>query len=108
MTAVLSFAGALVFATGLEPSPVEPRQPRSGRLPALAGAGIRTVVFTAAAFGLTFGILDVAFPAFAHARGAAAVSGVLLSAFAVGSWIGGFAYGLRPRGSSPGQRYPRL
>jgi MFS family permease len=107
-SAALSFVGALVFATGLEPSPVEPRKPRSGRLPALAGAGIRTVVATAAAFGITFGILDVVFPAFAHARGAAAVSGVLLSAFAAGSWVGGFAYGLRPRGSSPGRRFPRL
>ncbi len=108
VSAALSFAGALVFATGLEPSPVEPRKPRSGRLPALAGAGIRTVVATAAAFGLTFGILDVAFPAFAHARGAAAASGVLLSAFAAGSWVGGFAYGLRPRSSSPGRRFPKL
>lgn len=108
VSAVLSFAGALTFATGLEPSPVMPHKPRSGRLPALAGAGIRTVVVTAAAFGLTFGILDVAFPAFAHARGAAAVSGVLLSAFAAGSWIGGFAHGLRPRAASPGRRYPRL
>lgn len=108
VSAVLSFAGALVFATGLEPSPVEPCQPHSGRLPALAGAGVRTVVVTAAAFGLTFGILDVAFPAFAHSRGAPAVSGILLSAFATGGWIGGFVYGLRPRGTSPGRRYPKL
>jgi MFS family permease len=107
-SAGLSFVGALAFGLG---QPLGPRQPRpvaAGRFPALAGAGIRTVVATSTAFGLTFGILDVAFPAFARMHGSSAVAGVLLSGFAVGSWVGGFLYGLRPSTRSAGQRYPSL
>lgn len=105
--AALSFLGALAFAL-----PEASNRPRGERkpshLPALAGAGIRTVVATSAAFGLTFGVLDVAFPAFARTHGSAAIAGVLLSAFAVGSWAGGFLYGLRPGHGPAGERYPRL
>jgi MFS family permease len=107
-TAVLSFIGAVAFGTGQERIKREPKPAKAGRLPALAGGGIRTAVGTSAAFGLTFGILDVAFPAFARTHGSAATAGVLLSAFAVGSWIGGFLYGLRTRERSAGQQYPAL
>jgi MFS family permease len=81
-TAVLSFVGAVAFGTAQKASKREPKPAAAGRLPALAGGGIRTVVATSAAFGLTFGILDVAFPAFARTHGSAATAGVLLSAFA--------------------------
>jgi MFS family permease len=120
-TAVLSFTGALLFvltrSAGEEPPvPARPtdrsarvgRSGGAGRLPALAGPGIRTVVMCSAAFGLAFGVLDVAFPAFARAHGSTAAAGILLSAFAVGSWIGGFLYGLRSRGGPSGPRYPWL
>ena len=105
---MLSFVGAVTFGAAQKATKREPRPATVGRLPALAGGGIRTVVATSAAFGLTFGILDVAFPAFARTHGSAAAAGVLLSAFAVGSWIGGFLYGLRPRAQSAGQQYPGL
>jgi MFS family permease len=107
-TAVLSFIGAVTFGTGQPAAKREPKPAAARHLPALAGGGIRTVVATSAAFGATFGILDVAFPAFARAHGSGAAAGVLLSAFAVGSWIGGFVYGLRPRARSAGQQYPGL
>lgn len=107
ITAALSFVGAVTFATA-QKSKREPEPATPGRLPALAGSGIRTVVATSAAFGLTFGILDVAFPAFARTHGSAAAAGVLLSAFAVGSWIGGFLYGLRPRAKPASRQYPGL
>jgi len=106
--AVLSFAGALMFASAPAAARHEPKPPHPGRLPALAGGGIRTLLATSAAFGLTFGVLDVAFPAFAHAHGSAASAGVLLSAFAAGVWIGGFLYGLRPRRQPATHLYPRL
>lgn len=61
-----------------------------------------------AAFGLSFGLLDVAFPAFARDHGWTAGAGVLLSAFAVGSFIGGFLYGLRSGTGPSGPRYPWL
>jgi MFS family permease len=103
----LSFAGALAFAVPRADRP-EARPGKPGRLSALAGGGIRTVVATAAAFGLTFGVLDVAFPAFARTHGSAATAGVLLSAFALGSWVGGFIYGLRRDPKAAGERYPGL
>jgi MFS family permease len=107
-TAGLSFAGALLFASAPAAATHERMPPQPGRLPALSGSGIRTLLATSAAFGLTFGVLDVAFPAFARAHGSAASAGVLLSAFAVGVWIGGFLYGLRPRRQPATHLYPRL
>jgi MFS family permease len=107
-TAALSFVGAVAFGTAQKATKPEPRPAHIGRLPALAGSGIRTIVGTSAVFGLTFGVLDVAFPAFARTHGSAAAAGVLLSAFAVGSWIGGFLYGLRPSDRPAGQQYPGL
>jgi MFS family permease len=104
----LSFIGAAAFATAWPAGKHERAPARRGRLPALAGRGMRTVVATSAAFGLTFGALDVAFPAIARGHGSAAAAGILLSGFAVGSWIGGFLYGLRPRATSAGEQYPRL
>jgi MFS family permease len=108
ITAALSFIGAGVFATAQKARRRTSAPNHAGRLPALAGGGIRTVVATSALFGLTFGILDVAFPAFARTHGSAGTAGILLSAFAVGSWIGGFLYGLRPRVTPAGQQYPAL
>jgi MFS family permease len=126
-TTVLSFAGAVGFVVSddpgdaADPSAAGPggggrgRQDRppgarrhAGRLPALAGRGIRTVLACSAGFGLSFGLLDVAFPAFARDHGSAAGAGVLLSAFAVGSFAGGFLYGLRSRAGPSGPRYPWL
>jgi MFS family permease len=106
-TAVLSFVGALAFAAA-PAARREPKTAKPGRLPALSGAGIRTVVATSAAFGLTFGVLDVAFPAVARAHGSPASAGVLLAAFAAGSWVGGLLYGLRRAPPPAGERYPIL
>ena len=100
-TAVLSFVGAVAFGAAQKAT----KHAAAGRLPALAGGGIRTVIATSAAFGLAFGILDVAFPAFAHTHGSVATAGVLLSAFAVGSWIGGSSTP-PSRAQSAGQQYP--
>ena len=81
---------------------------RGGRVPAPAGAGVRTVVVASAAFGMTFGLLDVAFPAYARAHGSAGAAGLLLSAFAAGGWLGALAYGLRAPAASAGRHYPVL
>jgi predicted MFS family arabinose efflux permease len=112
---VLAFAGAVGFVATPDAGDAARRPERrpsarqdSARLPALAGRGIRTVLACSAAFGLAFGLLDVAFPAFARDHGSAAGAGVLLSAFAVGSFIGGFLYGLRSRAGPSGPRYPWL
>ena len=114
----LSFLGALGFAVGsrAEETSGDDRgaadatggedRGRGGRVP--AGAGIRTVVVASAAFGMTFGLLDVAFPAYARTHGSAGAAGVLLSAFAAGGWVGALAYGRRAPAASAGRRYPVL
>jgi MFS family permease len=66
-----------------------------GRLAALAGSGIRVVLFSAIFWGATFGGLDVALPAFADERGSAATGGVLLTVLSLGVMIGTFVYGTR-------------
>ncbi len=118
-TTVLSAVGTVVFAASAdreetaatapiaEDGRARPR-PRPPRLAALAGPGMRTVLACSAMFGLNFGLLDVAFPAFARAHGSTAAAGILLSAFAAGSLAGGFVYGMRAPAGPSGPRYPWL
>jgi MFS family permease len=67
-----------------------------------------TVLMSAAAFGATFGALDVALPAFARDHGSVAAAGVLLSALAAGIGSGSFVYGLRPPRRAASRRYASL
>lgn len=109
-TTVLSFAGAVGFVASADREDARDASPRERRprLAVLAAPGMRTVLGCSVAFGLTFGLLDVAFPAFARKDGSGAGAGVLLSAFALGSLIGGFLYGLRAPTGPSGPRYPWL
>jgi MFS family permease len=103
----LSLAGGLAFASSPATRARGPRkEPRRERL--MRGAGLQTVLMTAAAFGLTFGTLDVAFPAFAREHGSSAAAGVLLSALAAGILAGSLLSGLQRSPAPPGQRYPGL
>jgi MFS family permease len=73
-----------------------------GWLGPLAAAGMRTVFAVLAAFGTAVGVVQVAVPAFAEARGSAATGGVLLAALSAGSLVGGLVYGARAwPGSAP-------
>jgi predicted MFS family arabinose efflux permease len=76
-----------------------------GWLGPLGAAGMRTVFGVLAAFGTAVGIVQVAVPAFAAARGSAATGGVLLAALSAGSLVGGLVYGAR---SWPGSAPRRL
>ncbi len=95
VVAICELSGVLLFAA----SPLSRSwrsAPRSiGRLGALASAGMRTLVLANVGYGMVFGVLDVAVPAFAVERGAPASAGLALAALAVGSAIGGLAYGAR-------------
>ena len=53
------------------------------------------------AFGTAVGIIQVAVPAFADARGSAAPGGVLLAALSAGSLVGGVVYGARTWPATP-------
>jgi predicted MFS family arabinose efflux permease len=76
-----------------------------GWLGPLGAPGMRTVFGVLAAFGTAVGIVQVAVPAFAAARGSAATGGVLLAALSAGSLVGGLVYGAR---SWPGTAPRRL
>ena len=103
----LSLAGGLAFATSPAARSRGPH-PQPSREPLTRDAGLRTVLMTAAAFGVAFGALDVALPAFARDHGSGAAAGVLLSVLAAGIGTGSFVAGLRPWSAPPGRRYPAL
>lgn len=94
--AAMTSVGTLAFAA-LPPS----RQWRAEgvgerrRIGALASPGLRTLLVVSAAFGLSFGALEVTMPAFADDHGSAAASGLLLAGAAAGSMAGGLFYGSR-------------
>ena len=105
--AVLSFVGGIAFAT----APATRARAAQGRRPherLATTPGMLTVLMSAAAFGTTFGALDVAFPAFARDHGSAAAAGALLAALAAGIGTGSFLTGLRPPARSAGRRYAPL
>lgn len=85
----------------------QPKPEHSRRLPALAGVAIRYLVATSSLFGLTFGVLDVAWPAFGRQHGSAVAAGLFLSLFAAGAGVGGLIYGARRRTRSAISLYPR-
>jgi MFS family permease len=106
----LNAAGTLALALSSAARSIASHPPtgQTGRLPALAGAGVRYVVGISALFGLTFGLLDVARPAFARTHGSIAAAGLFLSLFAVGAGVGGLLYGALKHHRSAISLYPRL
>ncbi|HEX7290714.1 MAG TPA: MFS transporter [Conexibacter sp.] len=104
--AALSLAGTLGFASG-----ELARRWRSGhesgpRAGALSARGMRTLMLATIPTGTSFGVLEVAMPAFAIEEGEkAALAGVLLAAMAVGSIAGGLWYGARSWSSPVVSRY---
>jgi MFS family permease len=99
-------AGASLAFTATPPSRRWRGTPHDvGWLGPLGAAGMRTVFGVLAAFGTAVGIVQVAVPAFAAARGSAATGGVLLAALSAGSLVGGLVYGAR---SWPGSAPRRL
>jgi MFS family permease len=98
-------AGAVWFAAipalrGVEPAPAEHRT-RAG---ALASPAIRLLVVTGIPIGITFGVLDVVFPAFGAEHGNSALGGPFVAACSAGSAIGALVYGSQAhRFASPAQ-----
>jgi MFS family permease len=92
----MSLAGTLGFASARlarEWRSEHHARPRAG---ALAAPGMRTLMLATIPTGVSFGVLEVAMPAFSVAHGhRAALSGILLSAMAIGSVLGGLWYGAR-------------
>jgi MFS family permease len=100
--AALGAGAALAFTTTPASRRWRGTRREVGWLGPLSTAGMRTVFGVLAAFGTAVGIVQVAVPAFAAARGSAAAGGVLLAALSAGSLAGGLVYGARSwPGSAP-------
>ncbi len=88
-------------------------QPSAGEherhlLGALTSPGVRTIVAATAPIGFALGATEVTMTAFATDHGSRAAAGALLALWAVGSGVGGLAYGAREHGSAPGARWVRI
>jgi MFS family permease len=95
-TGALSLIGTLAFAA--TPASRGWRGSRSSgqrRFEAIRSPGIRTLVIVSGAFGVAWGTLEVALPAFADSHGSAAVAGLLLAGLSCSSMAGGLLYGTR-------------
>jgi MFS family permease len=77
-------------------------------LGALASPGVRTLVAGIAPVGFALGATEVTMTAFAADHGSRAAAGALLALWAMGSGIGGLAYGAREHGLAPDARWLRL
>jgi MFS family permease len=70
-------------------------------LGALVDPGMRTLVLASLPVGFALGSLEVAVPAFAEAEGSAALAGVLLAVWSIGSGLAGLAWGAAAGRFSP-------
>jgi MFS family permease len=75
------------------------------RAGALGSPGIRVLVVVGAIAAVSFGVLEVALTAFAEAEGSRGAVGPLITVWAIGSVVGGLAYGARTWASPPAQRF---
>ncbi len=90
--AVLAAGGTGAFLLVL---PATARRARVSGARALASAGTRIVLANSILLGASFGAAEVAMPAFAEHHGSRNVAGLLLAALALGSAVGGVAFGTR-------------
>ncbi len=81
--------------------------PTVHRARALDSSGTRIVLTLSLLLGASFGSEEVAMPAFAELHGARAAAGVLLSALALGSLLGGVVFGTRTTEQSAVRRMQR-
>jgi MFS family permease len=93
--AVAVFAGTVWMATSGESRAWRPAVVARGAAGAMGAGGLRTLALLTVPAGAALGTLDIGMPAFARAHGHPSTAGLLLTAFAVGSMIGGVWFGSR-------------
>jgi MFS family permease len=105
-----ALAGTLVLVTSPASRAWRPTASEHERrlLGALASPGVRTIVAATAPVGFALGATEVTMTAFAADHGSRAAAGAVLALWAVGSAIGGLAYGAREHALEPGARWVRL
>jgi MFS family permease len=75
------------------------------RAGALSSAGIRMIAISGAVAAISFGVLEVALTAFAEDEGSRGAVGPLVTLWAIGSVVGGLAYGARTWAMPAAQRF---
>ncbi|HEV2811620.1 MAG TPA: MFS transporter [Solirubrobacteraceae bacterium] len=109
LAAASGLAGTAAFVTLLPADSAPP--PHTGPrdwLGPLRSPGIRALVVTMLPVGFGIGAVEVSLPAFSEAEGHRELAGVLLATWSIGSAIGGFLYGVLPRGGSLARAHLRF
>ena len=99
LSAALAVIGAMMFLAALPASEmkVEAREHDHGFFGPMRSPGIQTLVLTMLPLGFAFGALEVALPAFGDAEGKPELGALLIAIWSLGSAVGGFTFGVRPR-----------
>lgn len=108
--AAAGVAGTVMFAALLPRDCLGAAPERSGRdlLGPLRSPGIRALAITMLPVGFGIGAVEVSLPAFSEAEGDRDLAGILLATWSVGSAIGGFVYGARPRATTVARAHLRF
>jgi MFS family permease len=99
LAAATGVAGTAAFVA-LLPAGCEPVRPAGADrdlLGPLRSPALRALVITMLPFGFAIGAVEVSLPAFSEAEGNRDLAGILLATWSIGSAVGGFVYGVRPR-----------
>jgi MFS family permease len=99
--ALLAAGGTVAFVAIVPPAA---RRTRVAGARALASAQARVLLSLSLLLGASFGAVEVALPAFAEHHGSRAIAGLLLAALALGSALGGVAFGTRTHGANARRR----
>jgi MFS family permease len=110
MACVFVLAGTVVLVTAPASRSWRPAPPAARRhlLGALSAPGVRTLVAATAPVGFALGATEVTMTAFAADHNSRAAAGALLALWALGSGLGGLAYGGREHRLRPAARWVRL
>ena len=102
--------GGTVAFLALLPAECAPVRPEGGRdlLGPLRSPGIRALVVTMLPVGFGIGAVEVSLPAFSEAEGHRELAGILLATWSIGSAVGGYVYGVRPRATPVARAHLRF
>lgn len=108
MGAAITILGTALFAGASLPRSWRGERQHQARRSALASRGLRALLGSVLAMGMTIGAIEVGLPALASHLGSHGFAGVLLALWSVGSMAGGAFYGARAWWGELGGRHAVL